>query len=255
MSEKIKLEVGQKIINGKVCTLVGDSYWDEDGEFVELAIQPDFEINSPETAEWFFKKRLKIEADIHALKNNADYVEALAIVANTNKMIKKHSNRLNWLDLRFGHEIATFAKGELAKLGKRAVKTYSTIYGAISFRAAKEKFDIKNQISALEYLKTDMELEKYIITTESFDFKSLTFDQQQDIKRAIMRVQLTEVMEQVGWDSEIDEETKQKLEFAFGPADDAIDYDPDKDQLIYESFGYMEPTDTWTLNSNVGVGK
>lgn len=108
---------------------------------------PTFFVDTPEAAGWVLRKMMEEEgalADIRAQQS--------AIMANLDKMAGERVRRLGWLHWRYDHELADFAKNELARTNSKT-KTWRCAWGLVSFRLTKGTNKIIDMKSAVIWAK------------------------------------------------------------------------------------------------------
>lgn len=108
----------------------------------------DFEVVDVESAEWVMRKMLEADSAIKAVDGAADVILARSILEQSDKLKAPHRKKIEWLQARFGHDLEMVARANLPKKGK----TWSCLYGSVSFRAVKAKLDIKVLDRACKWL-------------------------------------------------------------------------------------------------------
>lgn len=103
---------------------------------------PTFAVTDQASAEWVLARFLDADADI---------AKAEAIVRNAQAILKRAKSRRASLEGRFLPELAEYAKQNLPKGGK----TFSTMYGAVSFRATPAKVRVVDEEAALAWARAN----------------------------------------------------------------------------------------------------
>lgn len=119
----------------------------ETGEVLGVDAPQDFYVHNEESFNWVMSKMLDCDARIAAIATNADVIKARAIIANAERMEKDAKSRKNWFELRFGNELAKYAKAQIDG-GKS--KTFKSVLGSISFRVKKGGLRVEDKEKALE---------------------------------------------------------------------------------------------------------
>lgn len=119
----------------------------ETGEVLGVDAPQDFYVHNEESFNWVMGKMLDCDSRIAAITTNADVIKARAIIANAERMEKDAKNRRNWFELRFGNELAKYAKTQIDG-GKS--KTFKSVLGSISFRVKKGGLRVEDKEKALE---------------------------------------------------------------------------------------------------------
>lgn len=112
------------------------------GEVLGLVNKPKFEVNDQSSAEWVLEKMQTEDAEILALQ-----ARLKALTENLTTMLKSHQQKRAWLEMRFGPELARYAKDNLPK-GK---KTWTCPYGKVSFTSTPEKLKVRDKNIALKW--------------------------------------------------------------------------------------------------------
>lgn len=120
---------------------------DETGEVQGLAETPGFKVTDLSGAEWVLEKMAQEDAGILALTARRN-----ALTANLDAMIREHQNRREWLGMRFGHELESFAEGELA--GKKT-RTLPTAFGKLYFRRIPGSIIVIDKDAALAWASAE----------------------------------------------------------------------------------------------------
>ena len=112
----------------------------ETGEIVGVESPEGFAVRDEDSAKWVLERFLDSDANI---------AKAEAVVRNAQAILKRAKSRREWLERRFLPELAEYAKANLPK----GSKTYSTEYGAVSFRATAAKLKVVDEGQALSWAK------------------------------------------------------------------------------------------------------
>lgn len=133
------------------------------GEVLGLVNRPKFEVNDLASAEWVLEKMQTEDVEIMALQ-----ARLKALTENMATMIKAHQQKRAWLEMRFGPELAHYAKDNMPK-GK---KTWTCPYGQISFRSTNAKLAVRDEERILDWAR---QFEPQAVkTTEKFQIGSLS---------------------------------------------------------------------------------
>lgn len=140
--------------------IVSGDYWVDEatGEVVGFAhVEPPegvasstFTIDTVVKAEWVLEKMQAAEAAIKEAENHRAYVQARAIIAQHEQLVKPHQKKLEWLHKRFDGELGEFAHTVLGnKCG-----TWKTLYGNVKLTATKEKLKERAEGLAVAWAKS-----------------------------------------------------------------------------------------------------
>jgi hypothetical protein len=132
-----------------------------EGEILGIADlpKPAFEVTDEESAEWVLSKIADAEAEVLKLQ-----VMLNSVAERLQSRMKDQHRRIEWLNARYGADIAEVAKANLPK-GK---KTWKGVNGQVAFRTTNPRLDIpkENTEKALGWLK-DNGITQAIKVTES----------------------------------------------------------------------------------------
>jgi hypothetical protein len=170
----------ENVLNTSGLIVDGDYWVDEStGEVVGFAhpeppegqASSTFVIDTVVKAEWVLEKMQAAEAAIKEAENHRAYVQARAIIAQHEQLIKPHQKKLEWLHKRFDGELGEFAHTVLG--GKTG--TWKTLYGSVKLTATKEKLKEAFDGSALAWAKANAT--NAVKVVESFLVSMLTPEQ------------------------------------------------------------------------------
>jgi len=120
---------------------------EETGEIMGHAlVETQFRVDSIGAAEWVLEKMAYEDAAIFALAERER-----ALIENIQAIRRQYERRRQWLEYRFGPELAEFAKQNLPK-GK---KTWLCPFGSVSFRKINPKLVIDDASRALETARVE----------------------------------------------------------------------------------------------------
>jgi len=132
-----------------------------EGEILGIADlpKPAFEVTDEESAEWVLSKIADAEAEVLKLQAMLS-----SVAERLQSRMKDQQKRIEWLNARYGADIAEVAKANLPK-GK---KTWKGVNGQVAFRTTNPRLDIpkENTEKALGWLK-DNGITQAIKVTES----------------------------------------------------------------------------------------
>ena len=131
--------------------VIDGELWDEEtGEYAGPASGWITGEESPEDlALLVMRKRMDIEASIHAEKDKLD-----AITNNMVKIIGKQVKRLEWLERQYNAQLQDYAMSQLPRKadGTLKVKTWTCPYGTVSFRTIAERVKVVDEEETVAWL-------------------------------------------------------------------------------------------------------
>jgi|GEM_PF-4282910 len=92
--------------------------------------------------------RMEREA-LAALKSNPDYVQALAVVANCERIETRTRKGLDWLDGAYLKDLANFAASKLTGDGR----TWATPWGSVALKRQPAKLEVADEAQVLKYAR------------------------------------------------------------------------------------------------------
>lgn len=132
-----------------------------EGEILGIADlpKPAFEVTDEESAEWVLSKIADAEAEVLKLQAMLN-----SVAERLQSRMKDQQKRIEWLNARYGADIAEVAKANLPK----EKKTWKGVNGQVAFRTTNPRLDIpkENTEKALGWLK-DNGITQAIKVTES----------------------------------------------------------------------------------------
>lgn len=101
-----------------------------------------FHVHDRDTAEWVLQRMQEADAQASAIR-----LRRAAILELLETQETEYTRRRQWLEVRFGQELADWARGEL--VGKRT-KTLTTDYGQIAFRSVAGRLAVREGVATRE---------------------------------------------------------------------------------------------------------
>lgn len=118
-----------------------------DGEIIDHVERgPAFHVMDRGSAEWVLEKLQIADAAKLALETRL-----LAIHENLGRLILEQERRREWLERRFGDELAAFAQTQL----RGRARTWTTPYGSVAFRKTVARVEITDMAAAVAWAKRE----------------------------------------------------------------------------------------------------
>lgn len=134
---------------------VGDDLVDEEtGEYAGPAdgYLPDV-LDSHDDLVAYMHRLSDLETALHAAR-----LQLESVIENCRKMVKRHEDRIAWLDRKYGVDAKAIAFSSLPrkKDGSFASKTFTCPWGTVSFREVKPTIEILDEEKALDWARSNM---------------------------------------------------------------------------------------------------
>lgn len=166
----------------------------ETGDVLGLAEKEEFRVTDQDSAEWVLERRLNAQTELARLA-----IKEKAVLERIGVEKRTAQRRIEFLDARFGPELAEFAQRELDNInaGKpesKWKKSINLVFGKLGFRTSGGGLKVKNESACIQIAELDQSVipADCVRTETRFLISLLPKDKKAEIEESIRQSQLDE---------------------------------------------------------------